>query len=177
MEKSTTISCTHLPILNLLQKAYYLSQTEVILLIAVFQNEGFEIHLKWQNLETSECLCMDTLLLRELLMAIKQLVKPNIDFPCVERKRQIAIKQLYDLTNQFRIYTKDTRIAVSAKSVYELLNIESELLKNINDIEMDYLYKRYVLNQDSAANYYSTLSNNAPSNEDTNNKNNKCTIV
>lgn len=172
MENSTTISCINLPVLNLIQKVYYLSQTEAIILAAVFQNEGLDIHLKWQNMESCQYLCMDTLLLRELLMGVKQFVKPNIDFPCIRRQRQISIKQLYDLKNQFRIKTNEAKITVSAKAVYELLSIESELLNDINEIEMDYLYKKYVLNQDSTVNYYSYI----PEENECENKR-KCTIV
>ena len=125
---SSVICSPQFPMTNVIQKVYYLSQKDAIsLVIEATLDQKLNVHIKLQNLETQHYVCLDPILLRELTMELRQLTKPNIDYPCIKRERQISVKPVYQ-DNEFRIKIGSVNISLASASVYELLNVENKLI-------------------------------------------------
>ena len=139
--KMSSICSQPLPLINIIQKVYYLSKRDAIsIVVESTLEQKLKVHIKLQNLETLQYLCLDPILLRELVIELRQLTKPNIDYPCAHRERQISVKPHYH-ENEFHIKNGGKTLKLAHDSVYELLNIENTLLDDVFNIEMECMYQ------------------------------------
>lgn len=135
-----SFDCLDLPLSNLHQKIFDLSQSFCIALIQIITDKSqCQLHIKLIEKETKRFFCLDKFLLRELVRQLYRFERANIEYPCtVERKPELLVK-LTTIPGEYQVIYRGCKLHLDSTAAKYLLLESVNIFQMIENIEIHML--------------------------------------
>lgn len=125
-----------LPIKDICQKIYHLSAFYCIALLQLMSDAASsQLHIKLVEKETNRFICLDKVLLLDLIQQLSQFEKVNVQYPCSSERNSCLSVKLTLIPGEYQVKFQSQKFHLDRTTVRYLLALEGVILQQIKNIE------------------------------------------
>lgn len=129
-------NCLDLPIKDICQKIYHLSAFYCIALVQLMSDATTsELHIKLVEKETKRFICLDKVLLLDLIQQLSRFEKVNVQYPCTAERNSCLSVKLTLIPGEYQLKFQSQKFHLDRTTVEYLLALEEIILQRIKNIE------------------------------------------